>query len=85
MTYTSIVSTKGQVTIPQEIRVRLGLKEGDRIEFVTEGEKTLIRPARTSKNPFDAYVGILGPFPGGLQGIKGWIADMRDEDEPQKK
>ena len=84
MTYSSVVSTKGQVTIPQQIRLRLGLKEGDRVEFVTEGEKTLIRPVRTSENPFDAYIGILGRFPGGLKGIKAWIADLRDEEDPKK-
>lgn len=33
---TSSVSSKGQVTIPQEVRVRMDLKEGDRVEFVIE-------------------------------------------------
>ena len=84
MTYSSVVSTKGQVTIPQEVRVRLGLKEGDRVEFVTEGEKTLIRPARSPENPFDAYIGVLGRFPGGMKGMKKWISDLRDEEDPKK-
>lgn len=42
----STISSKGQVTVPQEIRTRLGLATGDRVEFVVEGERTLIRPAR---------------------------------------
>jgi len=37
MAHSSVISSKGQVTVPQEIRIRLGLKEGDRIEFVVEG------------------------------------------------
>ncbi|TAK89890.1 MAG: AbrB/MazE/SpoVT family DNA-binding domain-containing protein [Burkholderiaceae bacterium] len=31
---TSTLTTKGQVTIPQDVRQRLGLDAGDRIEFV---------------------------------------------------
>jgi AbrB family looped-hinge helix DNA binding protein len=30
---TSTVTSKGQVTIPKEIRTRLGLKPGDRLDF----------------------------------------------------
>lgn len=85
MTFTSTVSTKGQVTIPQEIRVRLGLKEGDRVEFVTEGEVTFIRPARDSRNPFQAYAGILNTFPGGEKEINAWVSELRDEEEPPRK
>jgi len=33
---TSTISSKGQVTVPQEIRKRLGLEPGDRVEFVAE-------------------------------------------------
>jgi len=28
------VTSKGQITIPQEIRERMGVSEGDRVEFV---------------------------------------------------
>jgi antitoxin PrlF len=30
----STISSEGQITVPLEIRDRLGLKEGDRLEFV---------------------------------------------------
>ena len=82
MVYTSVVSTKGQVTIPQEIRVRLGLKEGDRVEFITEGEKTVIRPARSSENPFDAYVGALGGFKS-KEEVNAWLRDLRGHDDSE--
>jgi AbrB family looped-hinge helix DNA binding protein len=40
----SIVTRKGQVTVPVEIRRELDLKEGDRIAFVMrEGEVRLVR------------------------------------------
>lgn len=81
MKYTSTISTKGQVTVPQEIRNRLGLATGDRLEFVIEGDRTVIRPYRSEEDPFEKYRGILGPFPGGEEGIKAWIDDMRSDDE----
>jgi len=80
MRYSSVVSSKGQVTVPQEIRVRLGLKEGDRLEFVIEGDRTVIRPARIAENPFEKYAGVLGTFPGGKAEINRWLADLRSED-----
>lgn len=30
----AVLTSKGQVTIPKEIRERLGVQQGDRIEFV---------------------------------------------------
>jgi len=80
MTHSSLISRKGQVTVPQEIRVRLGLKEGDRVEFVVEEGNTIIRPARSAANPFEAYAGILGgAFPGGVREINAWVDEMRRE------
>jgi antitoxin PrlF len=81
MKYTGSISSKGQVTVPREIRKRLGVAAGDRIEFVIDGDRTVIRPSRDNPDPFGKQMGILGPFPGGEEGIKAWIADMRDDDE----
>ena len=80
MCYSSVVSTKGQVTIPIEVRKRLGLKEGDRVEFVLEGGQTTIRPARGPENPFQKYAGALPAFPGGIEEINAWVRDMRSDD-----
>ena len=74
----STVSSKGQVTIPQTIRENLGLRSGDRVEFIAEGGRTFIRPARGEDNPFDRYAGILGTFPGGVGEINAWLRKMRD-------
>jgi len=79
MNKSSTISSKGQVTVPQEIRKRLGLEPGDRVEFVMEEGRTVIRPIRSEINPFEKYVGILGPFPVGEEGIKAWIDDMRSD------
>jgi antitoxin PrlF len=41
----STLTTKGQTTIPREIRKLLGLKENDRILYEVEGGKVAIKPA----------------------------------------
>ncbi len=79
MANSSTISSKGQVTIPQEIRKRLGLEPGDRVEFVVEEGRTIVRPARSQANPYEQYIGIAGPFPGGEEGIKAWIDEMRSD------
>ena len=82
MKYSRSISSKGQVTIPLEVRNRLGVTAGDRIDFVIEDGVTVIRPSRSEENPFEKYRGALGPFPGGETGIKKWIDEMRsDEDD----
>lgn len=45
---TSILTSKGQTTIPKQIRDLLRLETGDRIDFVVEADgKVLLMPAKT--------------------------------------
>jgi antitoxin PrlF len=74
----STISSKGQITVPLEIRRRLGLKEGDRVEFVVEGERTIIRPAQSREDPFKKYVGALPVFRSKRE-IAAWISAIRDD------
>jgi AbrB family looped-hinge helix DNA binding protein len=39
------MTQKGQVTVPAEIRARLGLKPRDRVRFELEGDAVRLRPA----------------------------------------
>jgi AbrB family looped-hinge helix DNA binding protein len=48
-----IIDGEGQVTLPQSVRDHLGLKAGDRVEFVVEDEGVVIRPAPSEQNPFE--------------------------------
>jgi antitoxin PrlF len=81
----SKISSKGQVTVPQQIRARLGVVAGDQIEFVADGEHTVIRPARSSSSCFAKYKGALPAF-SGVKEINEWIHEIRDDDVvPAKK
>ena len=84
MARSSTISSKGQVTVPLEIRHRLGLKQGDRVEFVVENGQTIIRPARGSENPFTKYVGALPVFEGTRE-VNAWVRSLRDEVAEKEK
>jgi len=43
---TAVLDRKGRVTIPSELRARLGLRPGSRLEISLEGDKIVLRPAR---------------------------------------
>jgi len=45
----SNVTTKGQVTIPAEIRARFHIKPNDRVDFFVDGEHIVITPVKTLK------------------------------------
>ena len=38
----AIITSKGQITIPKEIRERFGLKKSDRVRFEVEGERVIL-------------------------------------------
>jgi antitoxin PrlF len=80
----STISSKGQITVPIEVRRRLGLKEGDRVDFVFEDDRTVLRPARQKTNPFVAYLGALPAF-SSREEINAWIRDLRDDDQPDRE
>ena len=42
---TATVTSKGQITIPVDVRQRLGLESGDRVEFVEVEGGFAIKPA----------------------------------------
>lgn len=51
-----LITSKGQVTIPQYIRNRYGLKPGTSVEFVTERDMVRLRPKKSAKNPVDDWL-----------------------------
>lgn len=56
--YRAKVTSKGQVTIPLEIREKLGLRPGDVLE-IRETPAGYVIKKHVSVSPFDRYVGFL--------------------------
>ena len=52
------ITTKGQTTIPKEIRLRLGLRPGDELEFVEVDGEIVLRK-RVQDSLFKEYRGYL--------------------------
>ena len=51
------MTSKGQITVPKDIRMKLGLKPGDRIRFLLEADgRVKLMPA---KRDISELVGIL--------------------------
>jgi antitoxin PrlF len=63
MTARSTITAKGQTTVPKEIRDRLKLKPGDRIEYVVTEDGQVMLKARNKR--MADFAGILGKPPGG--------------------
>lgn len=56
-TYEAAMTSKGQLTIPKEVRERLGLRAGRRVRFTIEnGDRAILEPAGSSILDF---VGVL--------------------------
>lgn len=51
-----LITSKGQVTIPQHIRNRYGLKPGTAVEIVADGGKVQIVPKRRTRNAVDDWL-----------------------------
>ena len=54
------LTSKGQITLPREVRRALGVKAGDKLVFEHNGKDISVRPVRT-KSVFAKYRGIGNP------------------------
>ena len=52
------ITSKGQITLPLEVRKRLGIGPGDVVEF-TEENGTFTLTKKVAESPFDRYLGFL--------------------------
>ena len=75
------VTSKGQITLPYEIRRELGVRAGDRVEFQKDDTGFHIRAVRT-ESPFEKFRGIGNPgLPRGKKAILRYIRKMRGHDD----
>lgn len=80
MAMTAKITSKGQITVPHQVRRTLGVGAGDRILFEARanGEMRVI-PVRT-ESPFARYRGIGNPGIGsGKQALIARLRELRDE------
>ncbi len=71
------MTTKGQITVPREVRRLLGVRAGDRLLFETDGKEVRVRPVRL-KSAFSKYRGIGNPGIGsGRKNIARWLRELR--------
>lgn len=77
MTKAAKITSKGQVTVPRDIRLALGVRPGDRLLFETHEGGVRIRPIRVRSN-FAKYRGIGNPgLPSGKKATLRYLRKMR--------
>lgn len=73
------LSSKGQITIPRDIRQLLGVQTGDSLIFQADEHGVRVQPARKS-SPFAKYRAIGNPgIASGRKAIQNWTRKMRGE------
>jgi AbrB family looped-hinge helix DNA binding protein len=71
------ITSKGQITVPREIRRLLGVRPGDGLVFESDDSGTRVRPARV-ESPFARYRGMGNPtIPSGRKAIIQRIRELR--------
>lgn len=71
------ITSKGQITVPIEVRRLLGVREGDRLLFESDSDGVHIRPVR-NRSVLEKYRGIGTPGVGsGRKAINRWLREMR--------
>jgi antitoxin PrlF len=73
------ITSKGQITVPLEVRRMLGVHAGDKLMFENDENGIRVRPVR-SQSAFSKYRGIGNPGIGsGRKNISRWLREMRGE------
>jgi AbrB family looped-hinge helix DNA binding protein len=73
------ITSKGQITVPREVRQKLGVKAGDGLLFEHDGKGYRVVPVHI-KSAFAKYRGIGNPGIGsGRKNINRWLREMRGE------
>lgn len=75
----STITSKGQTTIPKEIRDLLRLAAGDRVEFIVEGKnRVVLRPATADITELSGMLHVTGRPPVSLEEMDDAIAGGRE-------
>ena len=77
------LTSKGQITIPLEVRKRLGIRQGDLVEFDTAKPEIVIRPVRAVEDPFREMARRSRRVPGWPERNRCLDSEMRGRDEDE--
>jgi len=83
MSSTAIVSAKGWVVIPKELRERYGIKKGTRIRFVDYGG--ILRLVPEPEGPLEAIEALYGKFADGPSLTADLLAEHAREQEKEEQ
>lgn len=73
------ITSKGQITVPREVRRVLGVRPGDKLLFESDETGVRVRPVRT-ESPFAKFKGIGNRGIGlGRKGIIRWVRELRGQ------
>ena len=71
------ITSKGQITVPREVRRALGVQAGDHLVFESISDEVRVRALKT-KSAFSTYRGIGNPGIGsGRRNISLWLRGLR--------
>jgi AbrB family looped-hinge helix DNA binding protein len=73
------LTSRGRMTIPAEVRRRLGLETGDCVEFSIEGGRAVLHRIPATYEPFSTFAGALGSF-ADQQDVVGWVRQLRSDE-----
>ena len=77
----SKITSKGQITVPIEVRRFLRVREGDRLIFESDATGVRVRPVGGG-SVFAKYVGIGNPgLASGKTAINRWLREARGHDD----
>ncbi len=69
------VTSKGQITIPKDVRERLRLEAGDRVLFIVQGDKEVVlKPAKTDIRALHGVLYRKGQRPRSVEEMDAGIA-----------
>lgn len=75
------ITSKGQITLPLEVRRRLGVNSGDSVVFEEDASGVMKIGPEVTDNPFEKYRGIGHPdFPSGRKNIIRFFREIRGHD-----
>ena len=81
-TYQTVISSKGQVVIPAELRQRLNLKQGARATWAEENGRLVLTPI---EHLLDDIQGFLKPGPGKPSMSEELFQERKRERERERK